>query len=59
MIDSPTATQCDVEMQVTPKRGSGEVMVVVCFQALVIGPVKSRTPAAGEVVMVLPTFTHV
>jgi hypothetical protein len=59
MIDSPTATQCDVEMQVTPKSGSGEVMVVACFQALAVGPVKSRTPAAGEVVMVLPTVTHV
>jgi hypothetical protein len=59
MIDSPTDRHCEVDEQVTPKRGSGEVTVVAPFQGLAVGPVKSKTPEAGELVMVLPTAIQV
>jgi hypothetical protein len=59
MIDSPTDKQCEAEEQVTPKRGSGEVTMVAPFQGLAVGPVKTSTPEAGELAMVLPTATQV
>lgn len=59
MIDSPTDRHCEAEEQATPNRGSGEVTVVAPFQGLVVGPVKSRTPEAAELVMVFPTATQV
>lgn len=59
MIDSPTDRHWEAEEQATPNRGSGEVTVVAPFQGLAVGPVKSRTPEAGELVTVLPTATQV
>jgi hypothetical protein len=59
MIDSPTDRHCEPEEQVTPNRGSGEVTVVAPFHGLAVGPVKSKTPDVGELVMVLPTATQV
>jgi hypothetical protein len=59
MIDSPTHRHCEAEEQVTPNRGSGEVTVVAPFQGLTAGPVKSKTPDASELAMVLPTATQV
>jgi len=59
MIDSPTDTHREAELQVTPKSGSGDVTVVAPFQGLAVGPVKSKTPEVGALVTVLPTATQV
>jgi hypothetical protein len=58
LIDSPTTTHRETELQLTPASDWGELTAAACFQGWSAEPVRTSTPAGADEATELPTATH-